>query len=321
MSYGQISSKWWSGKTGKAIVRESSEFAVIAFYLMTCTHRNKIGLYYLPKFYIENETRLSNQTIADALHFFAEASIGFARYDNEAEMVFVRKMALHNICGGRPLKRSDNRIKGVINALINLPETHLIYDFYLEYRDLFYLDNESSYSLICPLIKPYSNTPLQGALEGACKGSPPPLQPRAENQPSEGASKGALEAPLTLLPVNKKGNDIKQSSGGVVQKMRSWLASKYGARVPIQKLFTPKITEALTVWKGEAWVADEGWKEIFELAYERANHRDAEHAPGLLVHMVPDVIKSIAAAKTDLPEGGLADKSKLKEVSDGTFRL
>jgi hypothetical protein len=91
---------------------------LLAFYLLTCEHRNLEGLYRLPTAYIEADLGWSGKDVARAMEVLL--SEGFIQYDREAEVVFVRNALKYQA------PQSKNQITGAINAVQNVPETSLM---------------------------------------------------------------------------------------------------------------------------------------------------------------------------------------------------
>lgn len=96
---------------------------LLAFYLLTCRHRNLEGLYELRYAYIEADLGWSEKDVRRAMD--ALLAEGFIQYDDEAEVVFVRNALKYQA------PKSKNQITGAINAVQEVPDTALM-DAFLE---------------------------------------------------------------------------------------------------------------------------------------------------------------------------------------------
>lgn len=135
--YSKVSPQFWIGATGKKIRAQGIECQLVCLYLLTCSHANMLGMYYLPKMYIAHECGLSLEGASKGLRSASE--VGFCGYDEDAEVVWVYEMASHQI--GEQLKAGDKRIKGVQNEYDNQPVSKFLYSFYEKYKDKFLIEN------------------------------------------------------------------------------------------------------------------------------------------------------------------------------------
>lgn len=134
--YSKISPQFWIGSTGKKLRTKGIECQLVSLYLMTCTHANMLGMYYLPKIYIAHECGLSIEGASKGLQGAIEA--GFCAYDDDSEMVWVYEMATYQV--GEQLKAEDKRVLGIQNEYNNLPECPHLLDFYKKYKDQFHMN-------------------------------------------------------------------------------------------------------------------------------------------------------------------------------------
>jgi hypothetical protein len=93
----------------------------LAFYLLTCEHRNLEGLYRLPKPYMAADLNWALEKVDGNLA--AVLATGFAMYDEDAEMVLIPK-ALKHQSPSSPLQ-----IRGAIVQLQRIPRTSLWHAF------------------------------------------------------------------------------------------------------------------------------------------------------------------------------------------------
>ena len=132
-----IDSRFWTGRTGQAIKLKDPSVCIVAMYLMTSPHANSIGLYRLPIDYIIADTGLSDDKIRDAMKILHE-EIDFCSYDEQSQMVFVHKMALHQI--GKNFHENDKRVIGVRRQFEKIENFILKDKFFDAYQNVFYLD-------------------------------------------------------------------------------------------------------------------------------------------------------------------------------------
>lgn len=127
--YAKVSPQFWMGKSGRELRKAGPEAQVVALYLMTSTHANMLGLYYLPILFMSHETGLTFEEALKELKSAIEA--GFCCYDEASEMVWVHEMVAYQV--GRALKPTDNQCEGVRReyaSLHNKPFLSLTYERY-----------------------------------------------------------------------------------------------------------------------------------------------------------------------------------------------
>jgi hypothetical protein len=134
--YSKVSPQFWIGSTGKKLREKGMETQLVSLYLMTCSHANMLGMYYLPKIYISHECGISLEGATKGLKGAIEA--GFCSYDDHSEVVWVHEMALYQI--GEQLVEKDLRVKGVRNEYAAQPESPYLKPFFDKYKDRFLMD-------------------------------------------------------------------------------------------------------------------------------------------------------------------------------------
>lgn len=134
--YSKVSPQFWIGSTGKKLRAQGLETQLVALYLMTCTHANMLGMYYLPKIYIAHECGMTLEGASKGVKGAIEA--GFCSYDEASEVVWVHEMALYQI--GEQLTEKDLRVKGVQNEYNAQPESPYLKPFYDKYKDKFLMN-------------------------------------------------------------------------------------------------------------------------------------------------------------------------------------
>jgi hypothetical protein len=182
-NYSIVSPAFWTGKTGKAIKAAGTDAQVLALYLMTSPHSNMIGLYFLPKMYIQYETGLSDQGALKALHSLSK--VGFCDYDDAAEVVWVYEMARYQV--GASVTATDNRVKSIRKEYDNVPSCKFLVAFCEKYREAFHLGK-----------------PRQAPLEGLLTEQTSSEQEQEQDQEQSSCAEPAAPAPFVTLTLNDK---------------------------------------------------------------------------------------------------------------------
>jgi len=147
--YSKVSPQFWIGATGKKLRAKGIECQLVSLYLMTCSHANMLGMYYLPKIYIAHECGLSIEGASKGLQSAIEA--GFCSYDDASEVVWVHEMATYQI--GEQLTEKDLRVKGVQNEYNAQPESPYLKPFFAKYSNQFLMTFERGNEAPCkPLV-------------------------------------------------------------------------------------------------------------------------------------------------------------------------
>jgi hypothetical protein len=147
--YSKVSPQFWIGSTGKKLRAKGIECQLVSLYLMTCSHANMLGMYYLPKIYIAHECGLSIEGATKGLQSAIEA--GFCSYDDASEVVWVHEMATYQI--GEQLTEKDLRVKGVQNEYNAQPESPYLKPFFAKYSSQFLMTLERGNEAPCkPLV-------------------------------------------------------------------------------------------------------------------------------------------------------------------------
>jgi hypothetical protein len=151
--YGKVASTFWTGDTGRQIRKLGHEAQIIALYLMTCPSAKPIGFYYLPLPLLCHETGIPLEAPSEALGspsggalkaLRSLSTLGFAFYDETAEMVWIPEMAHYQL--GELIKKDDNRLPWLRKML----ESHRKSPFYTE----FFAKYGEPYGLAKPLASP-----------------------------------------------------------------------------------------------------------------------------------------------------------------------
>jgi len=135
--YAQISPRFWTGKTGKAL-RGHQEAQIVAFYLMSAPGSHMIGMYPLELPTLCHHTGLTLEGATKGLARLA--ALDFAYFDDLAEIVWVPEMAHFQIADH--LERKDHRVRGVEKELQNYRASRFFNAFLDKYEKPFNLKME-----------------------------------------------------------------------------------------------------------------------------------------------------------------------------------
>lgn len=108
---------------------------LVAMYLLTNTHSNMIGLYYLPLPYIVNDIGLDYETILELMVQLKK--LDFCDYDDDHEYVWIKSFAEDQT--GLNLKEDDKRVKAIDTLLNDIPDLYFMEDFYTRYGEHYHL--------------------------------------------------------------------------------------------------------------------------------------------------------------------------------------
>jgi len=97
-----------------------NESRLLFIYLLSSQHRNVLGLYNLPKYYIQGDLGYSSERVSKGLLELIEN--GFVTYDEESETILI-----HNFLKYNPLE-NPNQVKGALKAIKTIPKTQLFYN-------------------------------------------------------------------------------------------------------------------------------------------------------------------------------------------------
>jgi hypothetical protein len=114
--YTRIDELIWKDAKLKKISNESK---LLFIYLLSCQHRNVLGLYNLPKYYVQGDLGYSFETVSKGLEELFNS--GFITYDDEAETILVNNFLKYN-----PLE-NPNQVKGALKVMPTIPKTQLFY--------------------------------------------------------------------------------------------------------------------------------------------------------------------------------------------------
>lgn len=195
--YSKVSSRFWTGDTGRAL-RGHPNAQVVAAYLITSPHANMLGFYYLPISYIATDTGIPIEGASEALQRLCDGH--FCRYDKVAEVVWVFGMAKNQI--GESLEPRDKRVISIRREYESIPNNQFLQDFFEEYGKAYHLET--------------ARTP-KGPCQGACQAPSKPIAvavavavPAAEAAP---VSKAIASSP------NVNGHDLLEDQDPVVERI------------------------------------------------------------------------------------------------------
>ena len=115
--YTKIDELMWKDKKFKKVLSATAKLTFV--YLLTCQHRNVLGIYNLPKLYIVGDMNLDFETVEKTLLELEDNE--FIQYDEEAEVVLVNNFLKYN-----PLD-NINQVKGAAKVLSSVPKTALFF--------------------------------------------------------------------------------------------------------------------------------------------------------------------------------------------------
>ena len=118
-SYYPISPLFWSDEKVRGwLAAGADKTIVLAFYLLTCEHRNLEGLYKLPKSYVAEDLAWEAEAVSEHMATLLDAE--FIEYDEAPRGVFVRNALKYQ----QP--KSEPQLKGAISSLERVPHTPLL---------------------------------------------------------------------------------------------------------------------------------------------------------------------------------------------------
>jgi hypothetical protein len=127
---------WTYGKNSRILKHGLTEL-VIFYYIQSCPHANKIGVYYLPIDYITFDIEKDKKEVSHALNNLCD--MGFCTYDWFSNYIWVYEMAS---CNYGKLKPNDNWVAHLNKLYKNLPHLPYLNDFYIKYHNDFHLKKE-----------------------------------------------------------------------------------------------------------------------------------------------------------------------------------
>jgi hypothetical protein len=187
-TYAIVHGTFWTGKTGRAIRKEGGLAAqLLALHLITSTHSNFGGLYYLPLLYAANETGLTTDQLREFFGLFEK--LEFAKYDEEYEIVFVLNAPLYQTGkkGLQQMKEKDNKVKARQSEYDAVPnECPLKREFFEKYGRIFCLIDEMMTAAPQPAKATPTLAPAQAPILTAALQEAPAL-PKAAAEPKVNA--------------------------------------------------------------------------------------------------------------------------------------
>ncbi len=122
MAYKTIHETFWTDPKLKKKLTPIDRY--LFCYFITCPSAHFSGLFYLPKKLISDETGISDRGIDRGMDTLMHTQI--IRYDDERDIVFVRKMLKYQI---KDANLTETQKQGLINHFNKLHNTPLIKDF------------------------------------------------------------------------------------------------------------------------------------------------------------------------------------------------
>lgn len=147
----KIPSDFWTTPQAKALREAGVEANLLAMYLLTSPHANRLGIYYLPVAYICQDTHLPQEAVTQGLATLSR--LNFCHYDDTTAYIWVTDMALYRV--SRTLSPNDNQVKGIHRLYESLPKSlPFLDDFYQKYQSIFHFP------------APINSSPFEGASKG-----------------------------------------------------------------------------------------------------------------------------------------------------------
>jgi len=129
-TFAKLEPKFWeSSQTGRQIIKCGAETTVLAIYLLSAPDSNHLGIYFLRLGRAAADTCLSQETVNKSLKKLID--IGFCRYDDDSEIVWITKMAEHQ----GSLRMSPKQMSGSIKLLRKVAHSPLFLDFCTTYPE------------------------------------------------------------------------------------------------------------------------------------------------------------------------------------------
>ena len=116
-SYAKIYQGFWTNGNDE-LHNLGLEARLIAIYLFSNSHRNMLGVYYLPLSYAAIDLRLPVEKVCEAMNHLCQ--IGYCTYDESTHYVWVYNMIVEQV--GENFDAKDNRIKGINIIWQSLPQ-------------------------------------------------------------------------------------------------------------------------------------------------------------------------------------------------------
>jgi len=131
--YRQITARFWTGRTGVRLRKQSPATRCVAFYLMTAPTSHMTGLYSITPDAIAGDLGIRRGRVVKALGWLCDD--GFCRWDDEFSIVWVVSMAREQI--GASLGARDNRSAAMLEQLREHKHSPLAREFVGHYWEAF----------------------------------------------------------------------------------------------------------------------------------------------------------------------------------------
>lgn len=232
MAYGKVHGSFWRDMEDEGV---SDGGMLLFLYLITCEHRNIIGLYRLPFAYVSADLRCDLETVSKRFAELVEK--GFVKYDESTKVVFVRNFLKYN-----PLDNA-NVEKNAVKAVQELPKTALLREFETvlkgfgnRYETL--LETVSN-SITVTITKTITITEEERVPGAETSSAPAPREEKKMAQQVEDPADGVVER----LPLNSGEYEVTETQAqewarlypavdvaSELRKMRGWLLANPSKR-------------------------------------------------------------------------------------------
>lgn len=122
--YNTVAGIFWRDRKIRGL---SEDGRMLAIYFLTCEHRTTEGFYNLPRVLVIDDLRWNTGRFDAACMELAD--VGFARYDTNAEVVFITKGLKYNTPKG------VNATKGAVTAIDTVQDAPDLFRLFLDAAD------------------------------------------------------------------------------------------------------------------------------------------------------------------------------------------
>lgn len=257
--YSKVSSRFWTGETGRAI-RGDAAAQVVAAYLMTSPHANMLGFYYLPVSYIATDTGIPLEGASKALQRLCDGQ--FCGYDYQSEVVWVFNMAERQI--GESLEPKDKRVISIGREYESIPNNTFLQAFFDKYGKPYHLQAAREY---------------RAPSQGACQAPSKPIAVAVTVAPSATAATAAsATAPSSAVAARGGAN----GTGRTVDTWQAYAAA-YQHRWSVQPTRNRRVNAQLAKFLEAVPIEDAPDIAAFYVRSNRGLYVSAKHPVNLLL--------------------------------------
>jgi len=246
--YTKIDELIWKDKTLKEI---SVEARLLFIYFLSCQHRNVLGVYYIPKFYIQADLGYPFERVSEGLGELLGK--GFITYDEGSETVFV-----HNFLKYNPLQNA-NQVKGAINILSTIPKTPLFIDLLDAIKSFDFNGSEDLEEAINKYIK-------TNKIERVSKGLGKGLETVSKQEEVEEEVKEEVEEEEKTVKFSDENSGSDSNNKIPYQEIMDLYNNILGHRLSKTKTLSTSRKKKIKLRYKENLNSIEKWEELFNIA-------------------------------------------------------